>query len=67
MLREDLLQPDALVPRLDEVPLEAGAPRGIGRHVDHLGQRLGDLPLGIVDGLEAVDEQVQYSIEPDPR
>src|SRR5213592_1704002 len=35
--------------------------RSVGRLVDHLGQRLGDLLLGIVDIVQAVQQQVIHA------
>ena len=55
---EDLLDALDMAFRLLEMLLEAGVQLGVGRLVDHFGQRLLDLLFGVVDVAQRVHEEV---------
>jgi hypothetical protein len=60
---EYLLQALDLVLGLGQVRLEALLELRVGCLVDHLGQCLGDLTLGVVDVLERMDEEVVQALD----
>src|SRR5215210_2922939 len=60
---EDLLEPRNLILCLLEVSLKATAQLRVGGLVDHLGQSLRDLVLGVVDVLQLMHEQVIKALD----
>jgi len=53
-----MLEPLHMALRLGEVLLEAGLEFGRLGGLGQLGQRLGELPFGVIDILEGIEEQV---------
>jgi NTP pyrophosphatase (non-canonical NTP hydrolase) len=43
--------------------LEAAREIAVGRLVDHLGQRLGDLLFGVIDVLQLMEEQIVHRLD----
>ena len=62
-LLEDLIQPLDLLVGFFEMSFQTLRQIAVGRLIDHLRQRLGDLLLGVIDVLQTVQQQVVHRLD----